>query len=251
MASTIAKEFFKKDKTKINALLVNSSFFSKPEAVLVGDYNFLGFIRTTNTSIDVKEITDMEVRADVGGDLDGTFFILHDDVGSVGFWIDVDDSGTTIPAGASAADRAVEITTITTGMAKGAVGTAIFNAVTGDSKFEAGSDSTTGILTLQASTFGPKTDSTAGDTGFTVGVNIEGVDIASIIIKIQHSPDVNAVDADWFDLITFTAISVDSVETIELNNTTDHLYEFVRVSASRTKGSSEITTKLYHSHRRV
>ena len=122
----------------------------------------------------VKEITDIETVADVADSLDGTYFILYDDAGSVAFWIDVDDSGTAEPA--HGADRSVEITTIVTDDSKGTVGDKVYAAVTGDADFEAGSNDNNGNLTIQCATYGVRSDGTAGTSGFTVGENTPGVD---------------------------------------------------------------------------
>jgi len=108
--------------------------------------------------------------------LDGTFFLLQDEIGSVAFWFDVDDSGTSEPGGAAAADRSIEITTITAGDSATTVGSAVFTAITADSKFEAGVDNVDGTIEVRSSTFGVKTDGADGDTGFTIGENTAGVD---------------------------------------------------------------------------
>ena len=104
--------------------------------------------------------------ADVAGSLDRVYFILQDAAGSVAFWIDVDNSGSLIPAGASAADRAVEITTITTAMTAAQVGTAVYNAVTGDAQFEAGTDDLVGNITVGHVGFSNMVSVSAGDSGF-------------------------------------------------------------------------------------
>lgn len=250
MASVLAKEFSKKDGTKINSLLIDGDFYSLPTEVLLGDDKFLGYINASSVTADVKEITKLDLTGIVAADLDGKYLVIWDEVGEVAFWFDVDNSGTTIPAGASAIDagvgRALEITTITTGMTVAQQGTAIYNAIVGDSKFEAGSAASTPVITVQSSTNGFKTVGRDGDSGIAIARDTRGTDVASIVVKIQHSPIRDAADADWIDLVSFTAVTADVIETIELNTTTDHVYEFVRVYANWTSGEATITCKLYH-----
>jgi len=145
----------------------------------------------------VKEITSIITVADVAGSLDGTYFVLQDDAGSVAFWIDVDDSGTAEPA--HGADRPVEITTVTTGMSAADVGTAVYNAIIGDSKFEAGSDDLAGNLLVQSSTYGVKTDGVDGDTGFTITESVPGVD-SVLDGKVFILEDVDGTVGFWFDV---------------------------------------------------
>jgi len=102
--------------------------------------------------------------------LDGKTFILEDAAGTVAFWIDVDNTGTLKPAEASAATRDVEITTVTAGMTKAQVGTAIYTAIVADSEFEAGSDDLAGNLIIQNADAGYFPTVSASTSGFTVAV---------------------------------------------------------------------------------
>lgn len=140
-------------------------------------------IKVEVVAADTKQINSFVAVADVAASLDGTYFILYDEVGSVAFWIDVDDSGTTIPSGASAADRAVEITTITTGMTAAQVGTAVYTAIVADSKFEAGADNLDGTFTVASTTTGDKTPGADGDTGFTITETLAGIPNFKILLK--------------------------------------------------------------------
>lgn len=120
---------------------------------------------TEETTAAVAEISRYTTVADVSASLDATFFILSDDIGTVGFWFDVNDSGTTIPAGASAAARNIEITGVTTNMTAAQVAAVVQAAIDADSKFSAtalGADVTVTDATAEA-----RTDGNAGDTGFT------------------------------------------------------------------------------------
>jgi len=88
-----------------------------------------------NLPASVAQVETFVTRADVGGDLDGKYFQLNDQDGSVGFWIDVDNSGTTIPAGAAALDRDVKITGVVTNDSATDVAVAVAAAIQGDSKY--------------------------------------------------------------------------------------------------------------------
>lgn len=123
----------------------------------------------------VKEITQLLCVADVDDSLDKKYFILQDDVGSVGFWYDTDNSGTQVdPALVAATDRQVEITTVTTGMTSTQVGTATYNAIVADSKFEAGVDGGAGTITVQSSTYGVKSAASEGNAGHTITEDTAG-----------------------------------------------------------------------------
>jgi hypothetical protein len=154
----------------------------------------------------------IETVADVAGSLDGTYFILQDDAGSVGFWIDVDNSGTSIPVGASGADRAVEITTVTTGMTAIQVAGVIATAINTDSEFIASSSSNE--ITVTCSLIGAETAPADGDTGFTFTNTSTGDTPSSLVywtdISVTHTQNVDipiyTVFSDGSD-VKFSAIS--------------------------------------------
>jgi len=139
--------------------------------------------RVKMVATDVKEVTQIVAVADVAKSLDGKYFILYDEVGSVGFWIDVDNDGASEPAGSAACDRSVEITTITTAMTKAQVGTAVYNAVVADAKFEAGADGGAGTVTVASTTTGDKSTADAGTSGFTITESTAGAASYKIILK--------------------------------------------------------------------
>ena len=90
---------------------------------------------------EITQITCTDASA-----LDGKTFILRDDGGSVGVWFDVDNNGTSQPAAAGNCTRALEITTVTTGMTAAQVATALAAALTADSKFTATNPSSGVVL---------------------------------------------------------------------------------------------------------
>lgn len=156
-----------------------------------------------------------------------TYFLLYDDAGSVAFWFDIDNAGQTIPAGAALADRAVEITTVNTGMTAGQAGTAIYTKIIADSEFEAGSDDTAGTILVQSITTGVKSDIDVGTSAITVSVDQQGVDAAIdgavIILK-----DAAGTVAFWVD--------VDNAGTVEpaIAAAADRSIEITTVNSSMT-----------------
>ncbi|PXA05145.1 hypothetical protein DDZ13_04070 [Coraliomargarita sinensis] len=130
------------------------------------------------------ETSTIQAVADVSGSLDGKYFTLHDGLGTVAVWFDVDNSGTAIPSGASAADRAIEISSVVTGDAATSVAAAIGAALDFDAGFTA--SVSTDTVTVASDTGGDRTDISDGDTGFTFAVAQQGsssVDTVSITLE--------------------------------------------------------------------
>lgn len=138
---------------------------------------------------EVQEVTTITPVADVSDSLDGTTFILQDEDGSVAFWIDVDDSGTTIPAEASAADRAVEITTIVTNDTASTVQGKLVTAINADASF--GAATGTGVTVVVTDAVAGARDAPDESTsGFTIETTTSGVDVG---IKVGWLSNVPAV----------------------------------------------------------
>jgi hypothetical protein len=111
--------------------------------------------------------------ADDSDDLDGTFFTLPDEVGTVGFWIDTDDSGTSAPT--TGADRDVEISTIVTDDDDETVASKIAAVINADSKFSA--VAVGAVVTVTCLAYNANSDSAAANTsGFTIAQTVVGVD---------------------------------------------------------------------------
>lgn len=112
--------------------------------------------------------------ADVADSLDQKYFVLRDEVGTVGVWIDVDDGGGSAPAGAAACARQIEVTTIETGDSASVVASKIAAVLENDSKFSASADGATITVTTVAYQVGIGTIGN-GDSGFTVTRTQDGV----------------------------------------------------------------------------
>lgn len=105
--------------------------------------------------------------------LDGTFFILQTATGSVGFWYDVDNSGTTQPSGVDGATTVVEIDTIVTGDTLADVATDTQTEINNISGLTAPAPAGT-VITVTVDDEINVPDADAGDTGFTVAVSTQG-----------------------------------------------------------------------------
>lgn len=165
---------------------------------------------TTGDSAAVAQVETLTAVADVGGSLDQEGFILYDDAGSVAFWIDVDDSGSTIPAWASAADRAVEITTIATGDAANVVAGKLATAINADSKFSAPAPGAA-IVTITHTPAGARDAGGAdGDSaGFAFATVTEGEDAvnAGFKVTIQDTNDDAVLPVEVYDGLTAAALT--------------------------------------------
>jgi len=149
--------------------------------------------------IGVAAVAQIEVFTtipDVASNLDGTYMQLSDEDGTVGVWIDVGDTGTTIPAGASALDRGLECTGISADDTANAVATAIASTINGDSKFAASAVGP--IVTVTHATAGNVGNGAAGTTVFTTfAVSTPGVDLtchAQIVAAINGTDGWNTAN---------------------------------------------------------
>ncbi len=124
---------------------------------------------------DVKQTQTLLVVHDVAASLDGKYFLLADENGTVAFWIDVDNDGAAEPAGAIAADRAVEITTIATGDTANDVGDKVAAAIDADGAFIAPNPAAA-TITITNYTAGHFTGMANGDSGFTTTAGVTGAE---------------------------------------------------------------------------
>ena len=132
----------------------------------------------------LREISSIQVGADVAGSLDGTYFLIYDRNGSVGVWIAIDDGATAIPGGAAAADRAIRIGTILTDATAIAVAAALASALEADDEFLAVSD---GVDTVTATDqhLGNRTNTADGTTGWTFSTTQSGT--TAPVVKLRST----------------------------------------------------------------
>ncbi|MHA2202609.1 MAG: hypothetical protein ACW991_02860, partial [Candidatus Hodarchaeales archaeon] len=158
------------DKNSLYGGVVIKSFSSTTDnyALTSGLSDPTSFVFDASPDVEgVAEVTPITCVADVSDSLDGTFFKTYDSAGSVGWWFDVDDSGTTAPAGALACDRQVEITTIVTDDADTVVAGKVATAMDADSQYSAAAVGA--LVTATDAVEGDRTDATAETSGFTIG----------------------------------------------------------------------------------
>lgn len=124
---------------------------------------------TSNTLVDREEGTITTAL----GAIDGRYFIMQETAGSVAFWIDEDDSGTTIPGGAASADRAVEITTINSGDDADVRATKIAAALDADAAFDSAS-AIGPVVSWVAAATGALDDAADGNTGWAFATTVQG-----------------------------------------------------------------------------
>lgn len=128
-------------------------------------------VAITTSVAGVAEISRLTTVADIAGSLNGKYFIVYDDVGSVAFWFDHGNGGTIEPA--HGALRSVEITTLANGESANSAATKIAAAVEADAKFT--SSASTNLVSITSSSTGSRNDISAGTTGFTATVLTQGV----------------------------------------------------------------------------
>lgn len=80
------------------------------------------------------------------------------------------------------------------------------------------------------------------DVNFIAFLKIENESSANYALKIEHSPN----GVDYFTLVTFVATGGNTTEKINLDNTTNHVFEHVRAVATRTGGSADFTIILLY-----
>lgn len=152
--------------------------------------------RAANTAA-VKEEGTIDTTGSTGAGLDGTFFNLPEGpdavANGVAFWVDTDNSGTTIPAGASTivsgGGRAVEITTILAGDAPAAIATKIATAILADAGFDLGSE-VVNLISYRNAVAGVSADGADGAqaTGFVFAITTQGAAEAEVGTAVTGEP---------------------------------------------------------------
>ncbi len=132
--------------------------------------------------------------------LDGTYFLLYDDSGSVAFWFDIDNSGTTIPSGASAAARAVEVSTVNSNDPANDVASKLQTIINGDAKFSA--SVTNNEVTVTDASVGQRTDASDGipPTKFTLETITQGANADLLDGTYFDMEDDSGAVRVWFDV---------------------------------------------------
>lgn len=118
---------------------------------------------------DVRETNDFTTTDEALG-IDGTYFIVHDILGSVAIWIDVDDSGTPEPV--HGANRSIEITSIVTGDLAAVVATKIAALINLDTNLNSGAVGS--VITIADTQAGKRPVAEVNTSGFTLANVLTG-----------------------------------------------------------------------------
>lgn len=124
----------------------------------------------------VAEVTRITVPSSmVGADLHQKGFLIHDEVGSVDVWFDVDNAGGTEPTNLNAAGaRAIEVSTVSAADDASEIAAALAAALDADAKFLAVVDpQDPESVLVTASLVGLRTDASDGLTTEASGLEIE------------------------------------------------------------------------------
>lgn len=130
--------------------------------------------------------------------LDGKYFIIYDENGSVAVWFDVDDNGTPEPF--HGADRSLRVPGVTSGASAATVAAAIVAVVNPDTLFTASNLSN--VVTITNVTNGNVPNATAGTSGFGIASTNGSLSTAELIT--------NAGNLSFFPL---TGTDVTSIAT--------------------------------------
>ena len=89
-----------------------------------------------------------------------------------------------------------------------------------------------------------KEDLLAKDTNFVGTILIaDASSLTGLVVKIQHSPD----NINYEDLITFATKTADGFESVQIDNTNVHVFQYVRANVTAiTTGTATVTVVLNH-----
>lgn len=151
----------------------------------------------SNTFISTEKGT-IQTVADSSGSLHQTYFTAQEVAGSIGFWIDIDNVGASVPAGALASTRQVAITTINTNDADTVVATKIAAAMLADAAFTSAS-AVGSLISWTVSAAGDLPDMVDGDTTFIIAITNQGRSAGNLVIGISETTEGKfpQVDGTW------------------------------------------------------
>jgi hypothetical protein len=165
-------------------------------ALAAGTANTSGF--TVNTTVGTNNVS-----------IDGKYFIIYDDVGSVAVWYDVGNDGTPEPF--HGADRSIKVTGVNYGDSAATVAAATVAVINPDLKFSASNIGN--VITITNASNGDVPSASAGTSGFGVSSTsgsfgtpelitnpiliefypLTGTSVANIVSKINEKDIVKAV----------------------------------------------------------
>ena len=152
-------------------------------------------VTTVGDIVGSPAVNDITTVADIAGSLDGTYFILRDNAGTVAFWYD--ETGTT-PEPAHGASRSVRISTVLSGDSAATVASKTSAVVGVDPEFS--STVLSNVITVTNLGNGALAAGTAGTSGFTVTQTSPGIDDNSLDNKFFILQDDVGSVAFWYDV---------------------------------------------------
>jgi len=127
--------------------------------------------------IGVNEVTSITCVPESSGLLSGRYFIIYDSNGSVGVWFShpayYGGGPAPMPAGASACNRQIEISTLSAFDTAVVVAQKLATALDADAKFTA--SNLNDVVSVHDTETGVRTDASDGNTNFTFSVTTQGV----------------------------------------------------------------------------
>lgn len=187
---------FNKGQFRVAAVSGNTVRVFNPDASVtapgsqeISTFTTVGDVLGSPTSYTITTV------ADVGGSLDGTYFIIYDTSGSVAFWFDVDNSGTPEPP--HGADRSIKIASVNTGDSAAVVASKIYSYAILDAAFNASAFSNQ--VSISNKFNGLLSAGSAGTSGFGI-VDSFGTNNVSLDGKYFTIYDDNGSVAVWFDV---------------------------------------------------
>lgn len=196
------------DVTLVNDLVpdrydkVTYEFIEFPDGTCdVQFVNFWGKGTRQKTRISVKgnpegtkERTVLNFQSQTSVTLDGKYFIIYDDIGSVGVWFDVDNSSIPPTTGAL---RDIEID-IVTGDSFSIIAEKVATVINSDSKFSAAS--LLSSVNIESSTIGNKPDATQGTTNIIISSITNGTNTLNNKYFVLYSANDAYKFHVWYNL---------------------------------------------------
>lgn len=168
--------------------------------------------------------TARSINGTADASIDGTYFILHDEDGSVAVWYDVGDDGTSEPF--HGADRSIRVAGVNYGDSAATVAAATVAAVNPDLAFTASNLSN--VITITNVADGNVPDAAAATTGFTVLTTQQGslpgseliTNAGNVVIFPLAGNDVQTI-ADTVNAGTIVAITPVGNAALTIDRSTD------------------------------
>lgn len=161
--------------------------------------------------------------------VNGTYFTIYDDAGSVAVWYDVDNQGTPEPF--HGADRSIRVGGVSAGDSAATVAAATVAAINPDSQFSASNLSN--VITITNAFDGNVPAPSAGTSGFTVGSTdgagplnetISNTNLLSIFPLVGNDVATIVDFVNESDLIELTAVGDDSLLIEKATHEEDYSY---------------------------